>query len=129
MRTLLRFRSWAIFGILITISFIIILADRGSLPQFVYALYAFPLGDKAGHFLLMGLLAGGINFLFPDQLNKESPHRLFFGTKIALVLVTVEEISQLVFASRSFSIVDLCFSYLGILLVDILIWRWKHQRG
>jgi polysaccharide biosynthesis protein VpsQ len=120
-KALRRFRLWAVFGILLTISLIIVLADRGSLPPFITALYDFPFGDKVGHFFLMGLLALALNLLFSNPRNQNRPSRLLTGSKIALILVTYEEISQLGFTSRSFSIVDLCFSYLGILTVDILL--------
>jgi polysaccharide biosynthesis protein VpsQ len=127
-RALRRFRLWAVFGILFTLSLIIVLADRGSLPPFITALYDFPLGDKVGHFFLMGLLALALNLLFPNQQKQKRAIQISNGSKLALILVTLEEISQLGFATRSFSIVDLSFSYLGILSMEILIRLWKHHR-
>lgn len=124
-----RLRIYIALGIFLVISLIIVLANRGSLPAFVYSLYTFPFGDKVGHFLLMGSLALGLNLLFHKQPSQISARTLFTGSKIALIGVTLEEISQLVFTTRSFSIIDLCFSYLGIIFVEVLLRAWKYRRG
>jgi hypothetical protein len=106
---------------LITILFIGLLvtiwigADKGALPGFVRSLYAFPGGDKIGHFLLMGALSWLINMSLKARPAPIPSHNILLGSAIVFVVVTLEEVSQLWFRSRSFSLLDLGFSYAGIL--------------
>jgi polysaccharide biosynthesis protein VpsQ len=105
---------------LITIIFIglfvaiLIGADKGALPGFVRSLYAFPGGDKIGHFLLMGALSWLINLSLRARLAPVLSRNILLGSAIVFVFVTLEEISQLWLKSRSFSLLDLGFSYAGI---------------
>jgi VanZ family protein len=100
---------------------IVILADTSSMPAFLFAIYNMPNGDKIGHVILMGLLGFALNMiLFARKVRYFSFH-LLLGTVVAVVLVTIEEISQVFFPSRRFSLVDLGSSYLGILFADILL--------
>jgi hypothetical protein len=94
---------------------IIFFADRGTMPGFIAALYAFPYGDKAGHFLLMGGLAFLVNLSLSCRKVKLAGRGLLLGSLIAAGLVTVEEASQLIFKSRHASLGDLGASLLGIL--------------
>lgn len=103
-----------------TLGLIVFLADRGELPEFVHRLYNFPFGDKVGHFILIGLLAFGLNLVFSSRSIYGFPLPLFFGSILTLILATGEEISQNYFASRSFSLLDLGCSYLGILVADFI---------
>jgi hypothetical protein len=82
-------------------------ADSGQIPPFITQLYSFPNGDKVGHFLLMGSVA----FLLVMALPV--PWRLRGLVFLAGVL-TLEEISQLFFITRSFSLVDLACSLAGV---------------
>ena len=95
---------------------IIVLADAGILAHYVGFLYAFPFGDKAGHFILYGILALLTNLaLFgshPGQSRKLLAVKC--GLMLAL-LIGLEEFSQQYFAKRTFDLVDLTFSYLGVL--------------
>lgn len=96
---------------------IIVLADLGSLPPMLNALYDFPLGDKFGHFILFGLL----NFLITLTILKSRPEReplklsLAVGSILTL-LITLEEFSQKFFSKRSYDLVDLLASCLGTIL-------------
>ncbi len=73
-----------------------------------------PYGDKLGHFLLMG----GFSFLLNLVLNAKTfgfgKFRYLLGSLIVLVVVTLEEISQIFIAGRTFDWGDLVFDYLGI---------------
>lgn len=95
---------------------VIILADQHALPPFIRALYDFPNGDKAGHFILFGLL----NFFLTSAfLSRLTPDRKWVALLVGLTLalaVTAEEFSQQYFASRTFDLVDLSASLLGLLL-------------
>jgi VanZ family protein len=96
---------------------VIILADLGNLPRPLHLLYDFPNGDKAGHFVLFGLL----NFLLTLTMLRSFAERapkalaLAIGLMLAL-LVGLEEFSQRFFAARTSDLIDLSASYLGLLV-------------
>lgn len=124
----LRLRRLATAVILPAILLIVYLADRGSLPPLIYRLYAFEYGDKLGHFLLMGLLAFAMNGIFPKALALKGLPSLITGSAIAILFVILEEISQLFFSTRSFSLADLGCSLLGILSADLLVRRQRRRQ-
>lgn len=104
---------------------IVALADAGHLPAAMRRLYAFPGGDKAGHFLLMGCLGFFVNAGFARRLASGLRGNLL-ATALVLLFATVEEFSQIRFLSRTFSWEDLAASWLGILffsLVTLLLVR------
>jgi VanZ family protein len=120
-----------IFSLLIIL--IIVLADMGSLPQFLQVWNDFPYGDKAGHFILYGILTLLVDLaLFrsrPDPSAaastrlRQSARRLILSRKwlvftsglVLAVLIGLEEFSQQFFADRTFSLRDLAASYLGVI--------------
>jgi polysaccharide biosynthesis protein VpsQ len=75
-----------------------------------------PYGDKLGHFLLMG----GFSFLLNLVLNARTfrlwKFNYLLGSLIVLIIVTLEEISQIFVAGRTFDWSDLVFDFLGIFL-------------
>jgi VanZ family protein len=105
---------------------LILLADRGTLPPLMRAAHDFPGGDKAGHVILFGLL----NFFVTRAIAPPPPSRtskraaLTAGLILALA-VAAEEFSQRYFASRTFDLVDLLASYLGLFLGGWLAMRTK----
>ena len=104
---------------------IIILADTGRLGIFA-ALNQIPFGDKAGHFILYGILALLINLsLFRSfPLHNQLGIVLLSGL-ILVLLIGVEEYSQQFFARRTFDLVDLAFSYLGVIFFSWLAIKTK----
>ncbi len=108
---------------------IIVLADRGSLPWFITMLYRFPYGDKAGHFILFGLL----NFfatravLSPPRLRDRRLATLSVGLILA-VLVAAEEWSQQYFSSRTFDLLDLTASYAGLVVGGWAALRLQNRK-
>ena len=96
---------------------VIILADTGHMPRFIRTIYDFPNGDKLGHFILFGLL----NFFLARAFLSSFPSRprgwvtLSVGLILAL-LIALEEFSQKFFAKRTFDLIDLLASYLGLLV-------------
>ena len=120
-----------LFGIFVIL--IIILADAGTLPRYLGPFYNFPNGDKVGHFILYGILA----FLIDLALFRSLPHqpsstlktsRKLLAVKCGLVLalvITVEEFSQQYFSYRTFDLVDLTFSYLGVICFSWLAVKIK----
>jgi VanZ family protein len=105
---------------------IIILADAGSLG-FLYFIYDFPYGDKAGHFILFGIFSFLLNLTFLRSRPISTSKRVAVPVTLILALaIGLEEYSQRFFAGRTSSIVDLIFSYAGIALGAWLAYRMKR---
>lgn len=111
--SLLLFRLGLVIFLLIFAT-IILFADQGKLPGFIAALYAFPYGDKVGHFMLMGSFSFLVNMSLACRKVHFSGRQFSTGSLGVTTLVTLEELSQVFFASRTFSLVDLGFSLAGI---------------
>jgi polysaccharide biosynthesis protein VpsQ len=79
-----------------------------------------PYGDKAGHFLLMGLFSLLVNLALSCRKIKVGTLYLLLGSIIVALVVTLEEFSQIYVRYRSFDPVDLLFDYAGILLFGLL---------
>ena len=102
-------------GFTIFILVVILLADRGQLG-FLYFIYDFPYGDKLGHFVLYGLLNFFLTRTFLSSGRTSSRNRVAFTTGLILaVLIGAEEWSQQFFSTRTFSLMDLLASYLGLI--------------
>ena len=105
---------------------VIVLADMDHLPHFIRAIYDFPYGDKLGHFTLFGLL----NFFITSAFLSSNPSRprgwvvLSVGLILA-VLVTAEEFSQKNFSSRTFDLLDLLASCVGVAVGGWTAWKIK----
>lgn len=114
----------ALFGLFILL--IIVLADRGQLGILGW-LNLIPFGDKIGHFVLYGILT----LLLDLALFRSLPHldRRLLSLRIAFILallIGLEELSQLYFPKRSFDLVDLAFSYLGVIFFSFVALRIKQ---
>lgn len=108
--------KWLTFFFVLFIVLVIILADTGILAHYVGFVYAMPYGDKAGHFILYGILAFLINLAVFQARPGQSLNRLAVKTGLILVLlIGLEELSQQFFSNRTFSLMDLSFSYLGVI--------------
>ena len=117
--------KWAAFFFGLFIVVIIILADKGMLG-ILGVVNDIPYGDKAGHFILYGILT----LLIDLALFRSRPHpsRQLIAVRVALILallIGLEEFSQQYFPSRTFDLVDLTFSYLGVLFFSWLALRKK----
>ena len=96
---------------------LIVLADADLLPDFINAIYDFPNGDKVGHFVLYGLLNFFITRAFLSSLPTRRGGWVTLSVGLILALfVALEEFSQKYFASRTFSLLDLTASLLGIVI-------------
>jgi polysaccharide biosynthesis protein VpsQ len=107
--------KWLAILFAIFIVLIIVLADAGVLSHYLGFLYYFPFGDKVGHFILYGILTLLIDLTLFRSLPLQS--RQLIAVKCGLILallIGLEEFSQQYFANRSFDLVDLTFSYLGL---------------
>ena len=102
---------------------IIVLADTGNLGIFGL-LYRIPYADKAGHFILYGILALLINLtLFRSVLNQNRIWVAVISSLVLILLIGIEEFSQRSFANRTFSLEDLGASYLGVIFFSWLAVR------
>ena len=98
----------------IFIVLVIILADRGLLGP-LHFIYNFPYGDKAGHFILYGLLNFFITLASIRSLLRFDPKRVTLSIGLILaLLIGAEEYSQKFFANRTFDLIDLLASYIGL---------------
>ena len=99
-------------------------ADSGRLPALLQALYAFPLGDKLGHVVLLALLTLAVNTL----LGRRRLGPVLLGSALVALAITVEEVSQRRFTlHRTFDLFDLLASYGGIALAEWLL-HWRAAR-
>ena len=112
---------WAILGALFLVFFLYVIysANQGTLPFFIRRLYLFPGGDKLGHFVLLGIASFFANQVLYPRHFLVFGKGFFVGTLIVLVAITAEEISQMFLAHRTFDLLDLSFSYLGIIAGDV----------
>jgi hypothetical protein len=102
--------KWLSVIFFLVVGAIILAADHGRLPHFIYALYRFPGGDKVGHFVLMGILAFFVNMALPLRPADKPWRSLLIGSIVVAVAVSIEEASQGWFKTRSLSWADLACS-------------------
>lgn len=117
------------FCFIIASSAIILLADRGHLPELIHQLYAFPGGDKVGHALLMGGLALLLNLRLRGWGAAILGQRAPLGSTLAAGIAFSEELSQLGFRSCTFSWVDLGFGLLGVTCAGFMVSRIGSGRS
>jgi polysaccharide biosynthesis protein VpsQ len=112
-RALLKTKILALL-FLIFILLVIVAADMDAIPSFIRDIYRFPGGDKLGHFILYGILAFLLARAFPGpaRLGRISIPIVIIAL---LAFAAVEEYTQQFFSLRTSDIVDLTFSFLGIL--------------
>jgi VanZ family protein len=104
----------ALYALLLVV--IVFLADRKE-SQFLFRFVrGTPYGDKAGHFILMGLFSLTLNLALSCKMVRLWKLNLLMGSLIVALVVTLEEFSQLFIRYRSFDPVDLLFDYAGIFL-------------
>jgi VanZ family protein len=108
---------------------IIVLADTGNLG-ILRAVNEIPLGDKAGHFILYGILALLINLTLFGSFPSQSRMRIAVISGLILaLLIGLEEFSQRNFSNRTFSLGDLTASYLGVFFFSRLALRIKNDEA
>jgi hypothetical protein len=115
------------------LALLIVLADTRNLGP-LYLVYDFPYGDKAGHFVLFGMLTLLANLAVMQIRGRASAASVLVVCGAMLVLVSLEELSQLAFPARTVDAFDLAASYAGIawfgsLSVFIAEWRRATRGG
>ena len=108
--------KWITILFALFIVLIIYLADLGTLPHYTGFLNKIPYGDKAGHFNLYGILTLLLDLTLFRSLPSRSPKLIAVASGLILaLLIGLEELSQQYFSSRTFDLVDLTASYLGVI--------------
>lgn len=95
---------------------IVFLVDRPATQPLFRFVYNIPVGDKIGHFCLMGLFSLLLNLALKAKAIKIGKFNFLLGSLIVLVVVVVEEFSQLWVRGRTFDAGDLLFDFAGIVL-------------
>lgn len=114
-------RRWLFLGAwLLVVAAAVLCADRGWLPQVFGQVNRIPGADKTGHFVLIGILAWLANRALGYRTCPLGPGRVHLGGVIVLVLITLEEVSQIWIPTRTFDWGDLAANYAGILCAEIL---------
>lgn len=102
---------------------VIALADTGNLG-ILKLVNRLPYGDKAGHFILYGVLALLADLTLFRSFPLQSPKRIALLSGLILALfIGLEEFSQQFFIERTFSYKDLIASYLGLTFFSWLALR------
>jgi polysaccharide biosynthesis protein VpsQ len=99
---------------------IILSANKGGIPSWIYSFYNYPNGDKVGHFVLLGLMAFLMNCSFPGRVVRIFSLPIPTGSLIVAGLASLEELSQSLFPNRTSSLLDLAASFLGITVFSYL---------
>jgi len=117
--------KWLTVFFTLFIILIIILADMGKLGL-LKMINQIPFGDKAGHFILYGILTLLLDLTLLRSLRTPDPNLLVLRVALILVLIIgLEEYSQKYFPHRTYDLVDLTFSYLGVIFFSWLALRIK----
>jgi VanZ family protein len=106
--------KWFAIAFAMLLVTIVILADRNSLPPLLRLIKELPFGDKVGHFMLMGMMSFLTNLALKAKELQLGKFRILQGTLLVIIPVTLEEMSQVFFPSRTLDLMDLTADYLGI---------------
>ncbi|MCI0555951.1 MAG: VanZ family protein [Anaerolineae bacterium] len=119
--------KWITILFTLFIILIIVLADRGQFG-ILKLVNRIPYGDKAGHFILYGILTLLIDLTLFHSLPQRSLKlvAVISGLTLAL-LIGLEEFSQQYFVERTFSLRDLIASYLGVIFFSWLALRISRK--
>ncbi|MFN0053245.1 MAG: VanZ family protein [Planctomycetales bacterium] len=117
-------RWGSLAGYVLILALIVCAADSGWWREVFDTVRSIPAGDKACHFLLMGMLVYLANRALQGRRFAWKRGVLFVGTVVVSVAVLAEEVSQIWIPGRSFSLLDLAADVLGMLAGD-----WWSRRA
>lgn len=86
-----------------------------------------PFGDKLGHFFLMGFFSFLMNLVLRAKTFQIWKIRVLLGNLLVLIIVTLEELSQMFVSGRTFDSGDLIADCLGIFVFGELA-RFVFER-
>jgi hypothetical protein len=117
----------ALFGFGFFLCCLVVLADSGRGRWLFRMAESIPGGDKIGHFILFGLLAFLVNLVMQASVIRFGRLTLLKGSALVMVIVIAEEVSQLLFVSRSFELLDLTADLAGIWIFGQLAARYSKR--
>lgn len=120
--------NWITAAFILILILIVITANLGLGPDYFPFMYSVPGLDKVGHFVLMGILAFLINLVLNLKKLRIFGQDFLIGSMAVLLVVALEEFSQLFLVFRAFSILDLVFDLGGILLGGKLACWYSGKR-
>lgn len=116
-------RWWPFLLWLLLVVGIIACANGGLIHGFFSWVERVPLGDKAGHFILVGCLAFFLNHALRQARVSILRRQVLLGGAVVAVVITLEELSQIWIPNRHFDLGDLIANYAGIYLAGaIAVW-------
>jgi len=95
---------------------IVVLADLRETQYLFKPIRRMPYGDKIGHFLLMGFFSFMLNLALKARTFRIWRINFLLGTLIVLIVVFIEECSQIFIRGRSFDYRDLVADLAGIII-------------
>ncbi len=101
---------------ILVIAGIVIIANVKSTRYLLNFSGGIPYFDKIAHFLLMGVFSFLVNLVLKGRKFSIWKLRYLSGSLIVLIIVTIEEFSQIFISGRAFDPGDLVADYLGIIL-------------
>jgi len=108
--------KWITGLFILVLILIVITANLGLGYEYFPFMYTIPGLDKVGHFFLMGVLSILVNLLFKAEKTRLVSQDFLIGSLVVVLVVTLEELSQLFLIHRAFSWLDLAFDLGGIFL-------------
>ena len=108
--------KWLTGLFIIALILIVLIANFGLGPAYFPFIFTIPGLDKIGHFFLMGVLSLLVNLLFKAKKTHLFSQNFLIGSLLVILIVTLEELSQLFLIYRAFSWLDLAFDLGGIFL-------------
>src|SRR5574341_1017053 len=111
-RTNSQIKRWAVACAIFIVA-VVLMADTRRLG-FLGVIYDCPFGDKVGHFVLFGGLSLLVNLSVYEAMPQPNIRSALVANLTIAVLIGLEEVSQLWIRSRTFSLVDLAASYVGV---------------
>jgi VanZ family protein len=105
-----------VLALLVAVGLLVIIwaANTDSADWFFDWVKATPYADKVGHFALLGGPSLLVHLGFPARRLPRL--RMLNLCLLLVILITLEELSQIFFSERTFSLADLSANYAGILL-------------
>lgn len=100
---------------LLIVAGIIVAADVKSTSYLLNFVGNVPYGDKIGHFILFGGLAFLVNLSLGARSFCLKRFSYLLGSLIVLLVITIEEFTQIFMRGRTFSWIDLLCGYAGVL--------------
>ena len=123
--------KWVAGLFVLILILIVIVANLGLGPFLFPFVYYIPWGDKLGHFILMGILSFLVNLAMGASKVRIYSKYILKGSLLVLVVVTLEEFTQLFLKFRGFSMIDLISDYAGIVafgkLAEVVVRRRRQS--